>query len=204
MFLYIILGGYKMGKNKTRAEIIEAAMSLFAKKGYHETTMNDVVKASNTSKGTLYYYFDNKQELFETMINDVISKLYNNFEEIADKDFSVRDKLKKMIEVHANFYKKNYKLAFSIFMEGKKIDTDCKEEIWRWHKKFNSLVEGVMSDGVEEGLLKDKNLKLMAFSFLGLTNSFGPSVFEGDYEVEELVDYTYELFLEGVGKDSEN
>lgn len=192
-----------MEKNETRTEIIDAAMELFANKGYHETTMSDVVEASNTSKGTVYYYFDNKQELFETMINDVISRLYNSFERIAEKDCSVREKLKKMIEVHANFYKKNYKLAFSIFMEGKKIDADCKEEIWRWHKKFNSLVENVMKDGVEEGLLKDKNLKLMSFSFLGLTNSFGPSVFEGDYDVNELVDYTIELFLQGVGRGNE-
>ena len=192
-----------MEKNETRIEIIDAAMELFANKGYHETTMSDVVEASNTSKGTVYYYFDNKQELFETMINDVISRLYNSFERIAEKDCSVKDKLKKMMEVHANFYKKNYKLAFSIFMEGKKIDADCKEEIWRWHKKFNSLVENVMKDGVEEGLLKDKNLKLMSFSFLGLTNSFGPSVFEGDYDVNELVDYTIELFLQGVGRGNE-
>ncbi|MBF8437301.1 TetR/AcrR family transcriptional regulator [Halanaerobiaceae bacterium Z-7014] len=192
-----------MEKNKTRIEIIDAAMELFANKGYHETTMSDVVEASNTSKGTVYYYFDNKQELFETMINDVISRLYNSFERIAEKDCSVKEKLKKMMEVHANFYKKNYKLAFSIFMEGKKIDADCKEEIWRWHKKFNSLVENVMKDGVEEGLLKDKNLKLMSFSFLGLTNSFGPSVFEGDYDVNELVDYTIELFLQGVGRGNE-
>ena len=193
-----------MEKNETRTEIIDAAMELFANKGYHETTMSDVVDASNTSKGTVYYYFDNKQELFETMINDVISRLYNSFERIAEKDCSVKDKLKKMMEVHANFYKKNYKLAFSIFMEGKKIDADCKEEIWRWHKKFNSLVENVMKDGVEEGLLKDKNLKLMSFSFLGLTNSFGPSVFEGDYDVNELVDYTIELFLQGVGRANED
>ena len=192
-----------MEKNETRIEIIDAAMELFANKGYHETTMSDVVEASNTSKGTVYYYFDNKQELFETMINDVISRLYNSFERIAEKDCSVKEKLKKMMEVHANFYKKNYKLAFSIFMEGKKIDADCKEEIWRWHKKFNSLVENVMKDGVEEGLLKDKNLKLMSFSFLGLTNSFGPSVFEGDYDVNELVDYTIELFLQGVGRGNE-
>ncbi len=193
-----------MEKNETRTEIIDAAMELFANKGYHETTMSDVVEASNTSKGTVYYYFDNKQELFETMINDVISRLYNSFERIAEKDCSVKDKLKKMMEVHANFYKKNYKLAFSIFMEGKKIDADCKEEIWRWHKKFNSLVENVMENGVEEGLLKDKNLKLMSFSFLGLTNSFGPSVFEGDYDVNELVDYTIELFLQGVGRANED
>ena len=193
-----------MEKNETRIEIIDAAMELFANKGYHETTMSDVVEASNTSKGTVYYYFDNKQELFETMINDVISRLYNSFERIAEKDCSVKEKLKKMMEVHANFYKKNYKLAFSIFMEGKKIDADCKEEIWRWHKKFNSLVENVMENGVEEGLLKDKNLKLMSFSFLGLTNSFGPSVFEGDYDVNELVDYTIELFLQGVGRANED
>ncbi|MFW6301549.1 MAG: TetR/AcrR family transcriptional regulator [Bacillota bacterium] len=188
-----------MEKNETKREIIEAAMNLFASNGYYETTMSDIVEASATSKGTLYYYFDNKLELFETMINDVIGRIYEQYLEITGLDIDVREKLRRMLTVHAEFYKKNYELAYTIFMEGQKIDIDCKQELWKWKEKFNKIVGDVLVEGIDSGVLKNRDVSLMTHSFLGLTNSFGPAMIEDDYEVDLLVNYTLELFLEGVG-----
>lgn len=188
-----------MEKGETKAEIIEAAMNLFASNGYYETTMSDIVEASDTSKGTLYYYFENKLELFETMINDVIGEIYQQYLEIVNLKIGVREKLKRMLGVHAQFYKENYELAYTIFMEGQKIDLDCKQELWKWKDKFNKIVGEVLAEGIDQGILKARDPKLMTHSFLGLTNSFGPAMIEDDFEVELLVDYTLELFLEGVG-----
>lgn len=188
-----------MEKSETKMEIIGAAMSLFASNGYYETTMSDIVEASDTSKGTLYYYFENKLELFETMINDVIGRIYDQYVEIVDLDLGVKEKLKRMLKVHAKFYNENYELAYTIFMEGQKIDLDCKQELWKWKDKFNKIVGDVIVEGIEEGVLKDRDVRLVVHSFLGLTNSFGPAMIEDSFEVDELVDYSLELFLEGVG-----
>ncbi len=188
-----------MAKVETKTEIIEAAMELFASNGYYETTMSDIVEASNTSKGTLYYYFENKLELFETMINNVIGRIYDQYEEIAELDVDVTEKLGRMLRVHAEFYKDNYELAYTIFMEGQKIDLNCKQELWKWKEKFNKIVGDVMTEGIRQGILKDRDIRLMSHSFLGLTNSFGPAMIEDSFEVKELADYSLELFLEGVG-----
>jgi len=186
-------------KNETKTEIVEAAMNLFASNGYYETTMSDIVEASDTSKGTLYYHFENKLELFETMINDVIGRIYEQYLEIVSLDIGVKEKLRRMLAVHAEFYKENYELAYTIFMEGQKIDIDCKQELWKWKDKFNKIVGDVIVEGIDSGVLKKRDVRLMTHSFLGLTNSFGPAMIEDDFEVDLLVDYTLELFLEGVG-----
>ena len=52
----------------TRTRILEAAVQVFAQKGYHETRMDDIVSASNTSKGSIYFYFPGKQEIFFGLI----------------------------------------------------------------------------------------------------------------------------------------
>ncbi len=52
----------------TRARILEAAARVFAEKGYHETRMDDIVAASSASKGSLYFHFPNKEEIFFGLI----------------------------------------------------------------------------------------------------------------------------------------
>lgn len=51
-------------REATRSEILDAAQKVFARKGYHAASMDDIVKESGLSKGALYGYFDSKEELF--------------------------------------------------------------------------------------------------------------------------------------------
>ena len=55
-------------KELRRAEILEAAARCFARSGYHQTTMDDVVQASSLSKGALYWHFKSKQTLFTALV----------------------------------------------------------------------------------------------------------------------------------------
>jgi AcrR family transcriptional regulator len=51
-------------KEEQRQRILDAAIRAFVRKGYHNTTMDDIVKESGLSKGTLYWYFETKKQLF--------------------------------------------------------------------------------------------------------------------------------------------
>lgn len=55
-------------KNATKNKILQAALACFADKGYHKTTMDDIVAASGLSKGSLYWHFKSKQELFVALV----------------------------------------------------------------------------------------------------------------------------------------
>ena len=65
----------------TRTRILEAAVRVFAEKGYHETRMDDIVSASHTSKGSLYFHFPNKQEIFFGLIETFMSLLESRLTE---------------------------------------------------------------------------------------------------------------------------
>ena len=51
-------------KEQKRKRIIESAAKLFSQKSYHEVMMEDVAKLSSIAKGTVYNYFDSKEELY--------------------------------------------------------------------------------------------------------------------------------------------
>ena len=60
-------------KGRTRAQILQAALSCFAGKGYHQTSMDDIVAESGLSKGALYWHFKSKQELFLSLVETYMS-----------------------------------------------------------------------------------------------------------------------------------
>src|SRR5437870_13659978 len=55
-------------KEEAKSRILEAANKVFAEKGYHEATMDDIAKRLGVSKGAIYLYFSSKEDLFEAMV----------------------------------------------------------------------------------------------------------------------------------------
>ncbi len=59
-------------KQARPAEILDAALSVFAEKGYAGTRMDDIARRAGVTKGTIYLYFDNKEAVFKTLVRDSI------------------------------------------------------------------------------------------------------------------------------------
>ncbi|HEX2905505.1 MAG TPA: helix-turn-helix domain-containing protein, partial [Phototrophicaceae bacterium] len=66
---------------ETRAALLDAALHCFQRTGYHRTSMDDVVRESGLSKGTLYWHFTNKQDLFLTLFDETIEQIMGLFEQ---------------------------------------------------------------------------------------------------------------------------
>ena len=64
---------------KTREAILESALDLFNEKGYSGTTLNDIANRLTLTKGAVYWHFKNKQDLFNTLIEEVETYLKKNF-----------------------------------------------------------------------------------------------------------------------------
>ena len=54
-------------KQNVKRRIVDAAWELFYEKGYDDTTVDDIIRLSETSKGSFYYYFNTKDELLNTL-----------------------------------------------------------------------------------------------------------------------------------------
>ncbi len=89
--------------DERRAQIMQAATTCFARKGYHQTTMDDIVAESGLSKGSLYWYFKSKKELFLSLLNAFMEELSGElWERLADPSLSAGDKLRYSCESFAS------------------------------------------------------------------------------------------------------
>lgn len=75
-------------------EVIEAAKVLFQRYGLKKTTMEDIAKFVGKGKSTLYYYFPSKIEIFEAVIENEITELFDTIEKAAAKENTAHQKLK--------------------------------------------------------------------------------------------------------------
>ena len=79
-------------KQNVKRRIVDAAWELFYEKGYDDTTVDDIIRLSETSKGSFYYYFSGKDALLDTL-STILDEYYANLEEELDENMNSFDKL---------------------------------------------------------------------------------------------------------------
>ena len=79
-------------RQTTNGRIVKAAWTLFYKKGYDQTTVEDIINLSKTSKGTFYHYFKGKEALLNTL-SDLFDEKYEDLAAEMNPDLSCYDKL---------------------------------------------------------------------------------------------------------------
>jgi len=82
----------KKTKSNTKQKIVNAAWKLFYEQGYDDTTVEDIVFESETSKGSFYHYFESKDALMGTLA-DVFDEKYDELKTTMDPDMHAKDKL---------------------------------------------------------------------------------------------------------------
>ena len=82
----------KKNARNTRGKIVEAAWQLFYEQGYEDTTVEEIIESSHTSKGSFYHYFDGKDALLSTL-SDLFDQKYLALQEAMDPAMPAMDKL---------------------------------------------------------------------------------------------------------------
>lgn len=138
---------------KKREEILKSAIAIVNEKGYEGTTMEEIAAALLMTKGSLYYYFKNKDDLIFQCHNFVLSKAVKDLEKCLRVEIgeSANETLKKMIEIHM-YYAFNQKESLNLIIEPKKTYTDeYLEPVLRLRKHYAGLFDEIIRRGVTNG-----------------------------------------------------
>ncbi len=159
-----------------RASILDVSRVLFAKFGYKKTTMEDIAHELHKGKSSLYYYFKNKEEIFQAVVDFEQETLLSQLRDIINSDKNAKDKLhdyfytrmKTIIDLE-NYYKAltDKRFGGGEFVERVK-ERDQQEE--------EDMMEAILNQGLEEGIFQLNDTKVGAITitlaFKGLENAF--------------------------------
>ena len=156
--------------NKTKRKIFETSMKLFAEKGYENTSIEEITATVGVAKGTLYYHFTSKEEIFDFLVQEGIKLLQNSVDiKIAKYDNYV-DKIKAIVLIQIKIVKKYediITILLSQFYGNEKRNQRCKEYIYQYIDK----IEDIVTKGMQNGQIKQGDAKIYASEIYGLIAS---------------------------------
>merc|ERR1712224_448042 len=151
-------------------QILNAAFEVFVRKGYSKTTMDDIVEASNLSKGALYHYYGSKKELFISLIDHWEIYTFQDFYDKKSNDKKASDILrlfsKNVIKTFTD--KKNSYVAEIEFRAMSIQDLEIKERSNLLYNKLLDLFEKVVAKGIKEKEFKELDVRKTAMTILAI------------------------------------
>jgi AcrR family transcriptional regulator len=138
-------------RTKDREDLIEAACELFSQADYHNVAMDEIAKAARVAKGTLYLYFDSKEDLYVSIIRVRLERLVYLLEQAYEDRQDVWRNLRSYL-VHLDAFFRKHQHFFELWVrESGKSPSNNNKELHRLNEKFVSLLKRVLDQGVREG-----------------------------------------------------
>jgi len=188
--------------SERRIEILEAALTIFIKKGYSDTRMDDIVQEIGLSKGAIYHHFQSKRDLFIALIEHWMDQ----FSAIERGEKMRAKPSAEIIKEIARFTAKVFKRNPNWFLVEPEIwafanrDKEIKELASQLYSRVLSEFETLIKRGIEYGEFRSVNERMIAMSIMTSLHGmiwfvlFKPS----DFSLEEYVDLNMELILNGI------
>jgi AcrR family transcriptional regulator len=141
-----------------KAQILKAALSCFARKGYHHTTMDDIVQEAGLSKGGVYWHFSSKKELFLLLFESIVSDVGNSLSMALASDASATDKLRSTLEMFvtistAEEFQELFPLMIDVWAQNSQ-DPDVNEAAVTVYNRFRQPLVQLIEEGVASGEFK--------------------------------------------------
>jgi TetR/AcrR family fatty acid metabolism transcriptional regulator len=134
-----------VGNGDKRARIIDAAVAVFAEKGFHAARVSDVAKRAGVADGTIYLYFKNKEDLLLSLFEEKMGRLIENLEAAWDGLDDPIDRMRAYARHHFRQLQAHPDLAQVLQVElrqSHKFFRDYRpEKLWQYLNAFRSQVE---------------------------------------------------------------
>jgi len=166
-------------------QILEAAIKVFACKGFHNAKIEEIAIEAGIGKGTVYEYFRSKQDLFQEMVK-YIHKLY--LEKVTanlEKKHTFKEKIQYLLESHMRFTLEGREMAQVLMANPPPLEGDFKEWFFHMQKQQIQLLQINIIDGIKRDELKDLDPYLVARVLAGAISYFGNSIILNGQDVAE-------------------
>ena len=148
--------------------ILDAAIRVFARLGYHGARVSDIAREAGIAYGLVYHYFTNKEEILDSIFEERWSGFVEAVEEIADAPSAARDKLVAVATLVLNAYRLRPEWVKVLVLEIQRSPRVVEPSRLRAVGRFFQLVARMLREGQERGELRgDVDADVAATLFLG-------------------------------------
>ncbi len=159
-----------MTKPATRDKILQAALDVFAEKGYHRALVDDIVRASRTSKGAVYHHFPNKEALFLALVDEFSERLAVAVAESIAGAHGALGKVQAALTAGLETFARHRELARILLLESVSLGSAYLAKRVEVRERFAALVQAHLDQAVAEGSIPPLDTRVATLAWLGALN----------------------------------
>jgi AcrR family transcriptional regulator len=153
-----------------RARVLTAAVELFASKGFDGTSVQEIVRRAEVTKGAMYHYFTSKDDLLYEIYHSLISAQLADLDEILSRRMSSSDTVRAVIANLVDTTAARAEETAVFAREMHRLDDDrlaaIRADRRRYHETFRALIEKSQADGSFSAVASAETVTLMVFGMI--------------------------------------
>ena len=184
--------------------ILEAARKVFAERGFHEATVEDIAEAAGVAKGTVYLYYQSKRDVYFAALKFGIAQMHSLLVQELKKASTPEDKLKALIASKLAYFDENrdfFKIYYSELgtipsTHPSGIDNEFKA----LYQEQARLVEGILREGARKKVVRSLRTEQTAFAISDIIRGVVTHRILGwsKSKLNQDVDFIFDMIWKGI------
>lgn len=186
---------------EVRERIVASALRNFAEKGYAGTSLREIAEAAHTTKPMIYYYFNSKEGLYVSTLNDRLQAFADAIDHTTGHDSAPRERLRSFCEAYLDYFISQEPHCAFVVREVFGLGADITNEFGRsLDQRVRTRLQWLLQDGIERDIFRACDVEMAAIAIMGILNMFilrrifGGAELERDAAVAQVVDF----YLDGL------
>ncbi len=189
--------------HSTKKLIIEAALKLFAKNGYDDTTIEGIIQETNLSKGGVYHHFKSKEDIVESITDLYIELTKEYYLKNLKSEMTALEKLMIFSSAKQQVMKSDRKGIKSVYLDS--IDPKLRISITKKSKEvFEPILVDILKEGKKTGVFKLESSEVVAHYIFALKDAFSslsPNTLKNSKNLKAYKDESRSLISHMIGID---
>lgn len=187
---------------QTRERILDAALTIFSQKGYHDTRLDEIVSSSRTSKGAIYFHFANKERLFLALVDRFAALLERRVAEAIAGEAAGRDRIRVALATCLDTFGRYRRPAKILLVQASGLGHTFEAKRIEVNDRFARLIAVYLQEAVDLGEIPDVDVEVIATAWMGaIYNVVIRWVYTGDPEPPRIMAALLPALLRSVGYD---
>lgn len=185
---------------ETRTRILEAAVKVFATKGYHDTKVDDIVSESNTSKGSFYFYFPSKQDIFLALSDTFADLLEARLTQAMDKESHGLQQMDAALSASLGLFSQYRGLAKIALVQAVGLGAVFEQRRRAINNRLTLIIQSKLERAVQDGSILPLQTDIASRAWVGALNEIVINwIYTGTPSLEESLPALRQFLARSIG-----
>ena len=154
-------------REETRRKILVSAAQVFSEKGFYRSVVDDIVKASGTSKGAVYFYFDSKEQIFMSLVEDYAATVARELQVAVHRSRGLVAEVEATVAVLIRNFQAHRALARIVLVDWPAAGAEFQGKRIALTMMLVEVLRGYLDRAVQDGKIPAQDTEMAAHAWIG-------------------------------------